>query len=65
MIQSTHELPTMLHLRIPHPHNQHILPRMRTPTQTIIEPFIIPDYPDEIEWDDEPDDDDETPNWDI
>jgi hypothetical protein len=38
---------------------------MRTPTQTIIEPFIIPDYPDEIEWDDEPDDDDETPNWDI
>ena len=31
---------------------------------TIIEPFIIPDTPDEIEWDDEPDDD-ETPNWDI
>jgi hypothetical protein len=37
-----------------------------TPTIIEIEPdtIIIPDYPDEIEWDDEPDDD-ETPNWDI
>ena len=38
-----------------------------TPTIIEIEPdtIPIPDYPDEIEWDDEPDDDDETPNWDI
>jgi hypothetical protein len=43
-----------------------------TPTIIEIEPDTIPipdkpipDYPDEIEWDDEPDDDNETPNWDI